>query len=119
MHEKKTGIRRLIAAFGYSLAGLRSAFASEAAVRQECAAALVMIPVAVFSGKPTVEIILLLSGVFVVMITELLNTAIEAAVNRISTEHHALSKASKDIASAAVLMALIYCGIVWIALFFF
>jgi diacylglycerol kinase (ATP) len=116
---KRTGIARLIAASGYSLAGVRAAFTSEAAVRQEFCAAAILVPVALFSGKSTVEIILLLSGVFVVIITELLNTAIEAAINRISLEHHALSKAAKDIASAAVMMSLIYCAMVWIGIFFF
>lgn len=120
MHpEQKTGFARLIAAFGNSCAGLRFAWRHEAALRQELAAMLVLVPAALLSGKTTIEIVLLISGLFCVLITELLNTAIEYVVDRISSDYHELSKASKDVASAAVLLSLLYCAVVWLAIFLF
>ncbi len=119
MHtQRHTGIKRIFAAFGNSLAGVRFAFKRDAAVRQEFLLVALLVPIALFSGKPAIEILLLLSGLFAVLITELLNTAIECAIDRISTDYHDLSKASKDIASAAVLLSLLYCGLVWGVLFF-
>lgn len=118
-YQRHTGFKRLIAAFGNSCAGFRFAFKRDQAVRQEFLLIALMLPIALASGKSTVEIILLLSGLFVVLITELLNTAIECAIDRIGTDYHDLSKASKDIASAAVLLSLIYCSVVWTAIFFF
>jgi diacylglycerol kinase (ATP) len=118
-YEQHKGLKRLVAAFGHSMAGFKFAFKSEEAVRQEFLLIALLLPVAIFSGKPLVEIILLISGLFAVLITEMLNTAIECAIDRISTDYHALSKASKDIASAAVLLSLIYCAGVWGAIFFF
>lgn len=117
-YTRHTGFRRLIAAMGNSYAGLRFALRRDAAVRQEFLAIAVLVPVALLSGKTTVEIVLLLSGLFAVLITELLNTAIECAIDRISTEYHDLSKASKDIASTAVLISLLYCTMVWGVIFF-
>ena len=116
-YERHTGVKRLVAALGNSWAGLRFAFKRDAAVRQEFLIVLLLVPVALCSGKPPVEIILLLSGLAAVLITELLNTAIECAIDRISTDYHPLSKASKDIASAAVLLSLLYCAGVWAVLF--
>ena len=113
MNSKSTGVVRLVHAAKYSLRGLCAAWRSEAAIRQEVFLSLVLIPIAVFSGKSKIEIILLLSGIFAVFITELLNTAIEYAIDRIGHEYHNYSKASKDIASAAVFLSLCYCVMVW------
>lgn len=116
-YQRHTGVKRLIAALGNSIAGIRFALKRDEAVRQEFLLVLILVPVALFSGKTVVETVLLLSGLFAVVITELLNTAIECAIDRISTDYHALSKASKDIASAAVLLSLIYCACCWGVIF--
>jgi diacylglycerol kinase (ATP) len=118
MHtQRHTGLKRIVAAFGNSVAGLRFALKRDTAVRQEFVLVALLVPVALFSGKAAIEILLLVSGLFAVVITELLNTAIECAIDRISTDYHDLSKASKDIASAAVLLSLLYCGLVWGVIF--
>lgn len=114
---RKKGLARLIAAFENSISGFRMAFRSEEAIRQEVLGILILVPLAIFSGKSAVELALLLSGLFAVLITELLNTAIECAIDRISADYHDLSKASKDVASAAVLLSLVYCLTVWALIF--
>jgi diacylglycerol kinase (ATP) len=110
---KNTGIIRIIKAFGYSMAGLRAAFVSEAAFRQELALAVVMIPLALWVEVSPAERALLLVSVFLVLIVELLNSAIEAIVDRVGTEHHELSGKAKDIGSAAVFVALVLVAVVW------
>jgi len=109
----KTGIRRIVDAAGYSLNGFRAAFKHEAAFRQELLLALVLIPVAIWSGKTNIERALLIATVLLVLIVELLNTAIEAIVDRIGPEHHELSGRAKDIGSAAVFLSLINVIVVW------
>lgn len=109
----KTGIRRLINAFGYSLEGFKAAFVHEDAFRQEVFLAIVLVPLAVYLGKSPVEQALLIASVLLVLIVELLNSAIEAAVDHTSTEHHALAKQAKDIGSAAVFIALLIVAVVW------
>lgn len=109
----KTGIRRLINAFGYSLEGFKAAFKHEDAFRQEVFLAFVLIPLAVYLGKSPVEQALMIASVLLVLIVELLNSAIEAAVDHTSTEHHALAKQAKDIGSAAVFIALVIVAVVW------
>jgi len=109
----KTGIRRLINAFGYSLEGFKAAFKHEDAFRQEIFLALVLIPLAVYLGESRVEQALMIASVILVLIVELLNSAIEAAVDHTSTEHHALAKQAKDIGSAAVFLALAIVAVVW------
>jgi diacylglycerol kinase (ATP) len=109
----KTGIRRLINAFGYSLEGFKAAFVHEDAFRQEVFLAVVLIPLAVYLGKSPVEQALMIASVLLVLIVELLNSAIEAAVDHTSTEHHALAKQAKDIGSSAVFIALIIVAVVW------
>ena len=110
-----TGVRRLIAAAGYSVSGLRAALA-EAAFRQELAAALVLVPLGVYLGKGAVERALLVGSVVLVLVVELLNSAIEAAVDRISLEDHALAKRAKDLGSAAVMISLLMAAAVWLIL---
>ena len=109
----KTGIARVFRAFFYSLAGLSTAWKCESAFRQEVVLAVVMIPVACFVPVTPVERALLVATVLLVLVVELLNSSIEAAIDRISTDHHLLSKRAKDAGSAAVFMSLVLCGVVW------
>ncbi|WP_413113158.1 diacylglycerol kinase [Thaumasiovibrio sp. DFM-14] len=112
--QKATGIKRLILAARYSVQGLRSTFVHEVAFRQELILALFMIPLAFWLEVNTIQRILLVGTVVLVLIVELLNSAIEAIVDRIGIEQHPLSGRAKDAGSAAVLMALILCGYVWL-----
>lgn len=109
----KTGLRRLINAFGYSVEGFKAAFKHEDAFRQEVFLAIVLIPLAFYLGKTSIEKSLMIASVLLVMIVELLNSAVEAAVDHTSTEHHALAKRAKDIGSAAVFFALMIVLVVW------
>ncbi|MDP1660065.1 MAG: diacylglycerol kinase [Methylotenera sp.] len=112
-YKGKTGIRRLMNAFGYSLEGFKAAFKHEDAFRQEVFLAIVLIPLAVYLGKTPIERAMMIASVLLVLIVELLNSAIEAAVDHTSTEHHALAKRAKDIGSAAVFIALTIVVVVW------
>ena len=109
----KTGLRRLINAFGYSLDGLRAAYLNEDAFRQEVRLALVLIPLALVLGHTSIERALMTACVLLVIIVELLNSAVEATVDRISLDHHLLAKRAKDIGSAAVLLSLLNLFVVW------
>jgi diacylglycerol kinase (ATP) len=109
----KTGIRRIIKAATYSASGLRAAWLNEAAFRQECVLAAVLIPVALVLGENAIERSLLIGSCFIVLIVELLNSAVEAAIDRIGTEQHELSGRAKDFGSAAVLLSLVLTGCVW------
>ena len=112
-NSQKSEIQRLIAATGYSAAGLRSAWAHEAAFRSEILASLILIPAALWLGETALERILLIGSVFAVLIIELVNSAIEAAVDRIGDEHHPLAGRAKDQASAAVFLSMVLAGITW------
>ena len=114
----KTGLRRLINAAGYSLDGFRAAYRHEDAFRQEIHLALVLIPLAVWLGDTGIERALMIGSVLFVLIVELLNSAVEAAVDRISLDRHHLIKRAKDMGSAAVLVALINVMIVWALMIF-
>ncbi|MDR8524176.1 diacylglycerol kinase [Shewanella fidelis] len=107
------GIKRVIRATGFSIQGLKSAWKNEAAFRQELVLAAIMLPIALFVDASLVERVLLILALFLVLIVELINSAIEAVVDRISDEHHPLSGQAKDIASAAVFMSLMFCGLTW------
>lgn len=109
----KTGLPRLMNAFGYSLEGFKAAFKHEDAFRQEVFLAIILIPLAFYLGKSPIEKALMIASVLLVLIVELLNSAIEAAVDHTSTEHHALAKRAKDIGSAAVFLALSIVAVVW------
>ena len=110
----RTGIDRLWHATGYSLAGLRAGW-SEAAFRLEACLAFVLVPLAFWVGRSWVEVALLAGSVLLLMIVELLNTAVEAAIDRIGPEWHALSKRAKDMGSAAVLLTTLLAGGIWAA----
>jgi diacylglycerol kinase (ATP) len=109
----RTGLRRILNAAGYSWAGLNAAFRHEDAFRQEVFLALLLIPLAFFLGETGMQRALMIAAVLGVLIVELLNSAIEAAVDRISLEHHQLIKRAKDMGSAAVMLALVNVVVVW------
>jgi diacylglycerol kinase (ATP) len=114
-HKGRTGIDRIIRATGYSAQGLRAAYRHESAFRQELWLAAAMVPLAFWLGRGWVEVGLLAGTVLLVLIVELLNSAMEATVDRISFDIHELSKRAKDYGSAAVLLSLVLCGCVWVA----
>lgn len=114
----KTGLTRIWNAFNYSLAGLRAAYRLEDAFRQEVLLAVVLIPAALLSGRSGHEKALLIACVLLVLIVELLNSAVEAVVDRVSLERHELAKRAKDIGSAAVLLTLLNLAAVWALVFF-
>lgn len=109
----KTGLVRIIHAFFNSCAGLADAWRHESAFRQEILMAAILVPAAFAAPVSAVERALLIASVLLVMIVELLNTGVEVAIDRISFEHHSLSKRAKDIGSAAVFVALLLLGAVW------
>lgn len=112
-HKGKTGLRRIWNALFYSIAGFRAAFRHEDAFRQEVFLAIVLIPAALFTPANGPGKALMIGSVLLVLIVELLNSAIEAAIDRISLEQHRLSKRAKDIGSAAVMLALVNVAVVW------
>jgi diacylglycerol kinase (ATP) len=109
----RTGLDRVLRATGYSLAGLKTAYRGESAFRQEAWIAVVLLPAAFWLGRSWVEVALLAGTVTLVLIVELLNSGIEAAIDRVSFELHDLSKRAKDLASAAVFLSLMLCAAVW------
>jgi len=110
-----TGFKRIVLAAGYSAKGLRAAFVNEAAFRQELLLALVLVPLALWLDVEPTQRLLMIAALVVVLITELMNSAIEAVVDRIGAERHELSGRAKDIGSAAVLLALLLCATIWIS----
>ena len=112
-HKGQRGLRRLINAFFYSLSGLRIAFNHESAFRQEIAIAVILIPIACLIRATAVERILLIASVLLLLIVELLNSSVEAAVDRIGLDSHRLSKRAKDLGSAAVFLTLLLLLITW------
>ncbi len=111
--EISGGLARVVRAAQHSLDGLQAAFEGERAFRQELGLAVVMLPGAFWLGRSWVEMAVLVSSVLLVLIVELLNSGIEAAIDRISLDHHDLSKRAKDLASAAVFLAVMLCGGLW------
>jgi diacylglycerol kinase (ATP) len=114
-HKGRTGLDRVLRATGYSMNGLKLAYSGESAFRQETWLALLMVPASFWLGRSWLEVAALAGTVWLVLIVELLNSSIEAVVDRVSFELHDLSKRAKDIASAAVFMSLVLCAGVWIA----
>lgn len=110
--KNRRGLDRLVHALGFSLAGLRAGW-QETAFRQEALAACVLLPLSFWLGRSWVEVALLAGSVLLLMTVELLNTAIEAAIDRIGPEWHELSKRAKDMGSAAVLLSLLLCAGIW------
>ena len=112
--KSRTGLQRLWHATRYSLHGLRAGW-SETAFRQEALAAVVLLPLSLWLGQSWVEVVLLAGSVILLMMVELLNSGIEAAIDRIGPEWHPLSKRAKDMGSAAVLLSLLLCAGIWLA----
>jgi len=112
-HKGKTGLKRVWNALFYSLAGFKAAWKHEDAFRQEALLAAVLIPLAFILDVAAIGRALMIASVFLVLIVELVNSAIEATVDRISLENHQLAKRAKDIGSAAVLIALVNVLVVW------
>lgn len=112
-YKSTGGLIRIVRAFGYSLQGLRAAWRHEAAFRQETVLAVVLIPLGLWLGQTTGERLMLTGVLVLVLITELINSAIEALADAISTDHHPLLGRAKDTGSAAVLLTLLLAGAVW------
>ena len=112
-HKGKTGLRRILNAFGYSVAGLRAAYRHEDAFRQELHLALILIPLALWLPATHTGKVLMIASVLLVLIIELINSSIEATVDRISLENHDLAKRAKDIGSAAVFVSLLNVLVTW------
>jgi diacylglycerol kinase (ATP) len=110
-----TGFDRLIRATGHSIDGLVTAYRGESAFRQEFWLAALLLPLSLWLGRDWVQVGLLAGSVVLVLIVELLNSGIEAAIDRVSFEIHDLSKRAKDLASAAVLLSLLLCAGLWAA----
>ncbi|ENM3864921.1 diacylglycerol kinase [Vibrio cholerae] len=108
-----TGFRRVINATGYSWQGLKAAFQHEAAIRQELALLAIAGGVLCLLDLPLLERLLMFSSVVLVLIVELINSAIEAVVDRVGAERHELSGRAKDIGSAAVMVSLLLAGLIW------
>jgi diacylglycerol kinase (ATP) len=115
----ESGLKRILSAAGYSAKGLRSCWRNEAAFRQELVACLVMVPLALWLGDTGLEKALLVGVLLLVLIVEVLNSSIEAVVDRIGHEHHELSGLAKDQGSAAVMLSLLNVAIVWALVLFF
>jgi diacylglycerol kinase (ATP) len=113
-YKGKTGLQRLINAAGYSISGLAAAARHEDAFRQELMLAAVLVPLGLYLGEDGVERALLVGSVLVVLIVELLNSAVEATVDRVSLDDHNLAKRAKDIGSAAVMLSLVNVGVIWL-----
>lgn len=113
-HKGKTGLQRLVNATRYSLAGLAEATRNEDAFRQELMLAVVLVPLGLWFGPSGSGKALLVGSVLLILIVELLNSAVEATVDRISLENHRLAKRAKDIGSAAVMLALANAAVVWV-----
>jgi diacylglycerol kinase (ATP) len=112
--KARKGLSRILHAAGYSVHGLLAGW-GETAFRQEALAAMFLLPLAFVLGQDWVEVALLTGSVLIVMVVELLNTAVESAIDRIGPEWHDLSKRAKDMGSAAVLLSLLWCAGIWLA----
>src|SRR3977135_1523208 len=113
-YKGETGLRRLVSAARNSVAGFAEALRCEDAFRQELILAAILLPLAVLVGRNGFERALLAGSVLLVLIVELLNSAVEATVDRISFDNHRLAKRAKDIGSAAVMLSLVNAGFVWL-----
>ena len=116
--QKNTGIKRIFLAFGYSLKGLRSAFKHEAAFRQEVLLAVIFIRLAFILDVTQIERIILITPIVLLLILEVINSAIEAVVDRIGSEHHELAGRAKDMGSAAVLVTTVLAAMTWLLIIF-
>jgi len=112
-YKGKTGIKRLANAFTYSVAGTLAAYKHEDAFRQEVILGAILIPLAIYLGQTEIEQALMIASILLIIIVELLNSSVEATVDRISVKRHKLSKRAKDIGSAAVFFSLVNAAVIW------
>ena len=112
-YKGKTGIKRLLNAFQYSVAGTLAAFKHEDAFRQEVILSIILIPLAIYLGQTPIEQALMITSILLIIIVELLNSSVEATVDRISVKRHKLAKRAKDIGSAAVFFSLVNASVIW------
>ena len=113
-HKGQRGLRRLWNAFFYTLSGLRLAFDHESAFRQEIVIAVILVPIACLAPVAAADRVLLIGSMILVLIVELLNSSVEAAIDRIGLDTHRLSKRAKDLGSAAVFLALLLLALTWV-----
>ena len=113
MANSNTGLTRIIKAAGYSARGLRAAWVNEAAFRQELLLCLLLLPLGLWLGRTALEWALLLATLMLVLVAELLNSAVEALTDRVGVERHELSGRAKDMGSAAVFVSLVIVALVW------
>jgi diacylglycerol kinase (ATP) len=113
-HQNVHGWKRVIYAFGYSMKGLRACYEDEEAFRQEIFVLIPLLPLGLWLGESPLERAMLVGSLLMVPIVELLNSAIEANVDRVGPERHALSAKAKDIASAAVFMSILFATVIWL-----
>lgn len=113
MKPGKTGLQRIFDAAGYSWKGLKAAFKHEAAFRQELFLCMLLTPLAFYLGNSAIEYVLMLGSLVIVLLVEILNSAIEAVVDRTGDEYHEFSGRAKDMGSAAVLISLLNVALVW------
>ncbi len=114
-YKSKGGFGRLFKALRYSAQGLAAAFRHEAAFRQELLLVVVLIPVALWIGRSIGEMLLLIGALFFILIVELLNSALEALADTITLEHHPMIGRAKDLGSAAVMLSILFCALVWLS----
>lgn len=117
-YKNKTGLTRILSAFKNSTDGLKNTFKNEEAFRQELILTIILTPLAIYIGENHIERIFLITSLILLLLVELINTAIEVVVDRVSHEKNDLSKLAKDIGSAAVLIAFLNCFIVWFFILF-
>lgn len=117
-YSGNTGLKRIIKAGQFSWQGIKAAFKYEEAFRQEILLVLAMVPLAIWLGETGIERALMIASVILVLIVEILNSAIEAVVDRFGMEHHELCGRAKDMGSAAVLFSLINVAVVWLLILF-
>jgi len=113
MKPGRTGLSRVMHAFGYSMQGFRAAIKHEAAFREELILAIILVPLAFWLTSNTLYLMAMLGSLLLVLIVEILNSAIEAVVDRIGSEQHELSGRAKDMGSAAVFLALMNVILMW------
>lgn len=118
-YKNKIGLSRISSAFKNSAFGLKNTFKNEEAFRQELLVTIILIPLAIYIGEDNIEKIFLITSLILLLLVELINTAIEVIVDRISYAKNELSKLAKDIGSGAVLIAFLNCFIVWFFILFY
>ncbi|MGR9088499.1 MAG: diacylglycerol kinase [Gammaproteobacteria bacterium] len=115
-YQNETGLKRLLNACVFSAAGFKAIWTHEEAFRQEVLLFVITTPLAIWLGETVIEKLLLIGSVVLVLLVELLNSAIEATVDRVGLERHELSGRAKDIGSAAVMLSLIWAGVTWLSI---